>query len=66
MTETTLEPQPVPLPRDAADVWCVAGTRVPLERGLDSYKASRTADRNGHRLLSGACPVFSAYQVSGK
>ena len=38
MTETVLEPQPVPLQRDSEGVWRVAGTRVPLERVIASVK----------------------------
>jgi uncharacterized protein (DUF433 family) len=63
MTETTLEPQPVPLHRNADGVWRVAGTRVPLERVIDSYKAGRTAEQIAEAFDT--LPLAAVYQVIG-
>ena len=37
--------QCVPLRRDVSGVWRVAGTRVPLERVVESYKAGDTPEQ---------------------
>ena len=42
---TILDPQAVPLQRDAAGVSRVAGTRVPLERVIESYEAGCTREQ---------------------
>ncbi|MCI0462704.1 MAG: DUF433 domain-containing protein [Gemmataceae bacterium] len=63
MTETTLDPQPVPLHRDATGIWRVAGTRVPLERVITSYQAGRTAEQIAEAFDT--LPLAAVYQVIG-
>src|SRR5439155_26087033 len=63
MTETVLEPQPVPLQRDSEGVWRVAGTRVPLERVIASYQAGRTAEQIAEAFDT--LPLAAVYQVIG-
>ena len=63
MTGITLDPQPVPLHRDAAGVWRVAGTRVPLERVIASYRAGRTAEQIAEAFDT--LPLAAVYQVIG-
>src|ERR1051326_3365796 len=61
MTEADLDPQSVPLQRDAARVWRVAGTRVPLERVIDSYKAGSTAEEIAQDFDT--LPLAAVHQV---
>jgi uncharacterized protein (DUF433 family) len=63
MTETALDPQPVPLHRDATGVWRMAGTRVPLERVIASYQAGRTAEQIAEAFDT--LPLAAIYQVIG-
>ncbi len=63
MTETVLEPQPVPLHCDATGVWRVAGTRVPLERVIASYQAGCTPEQIAEAF--DILPLAAIYQVIG-
>ena len=63
MTEMTVDPQPVPLQRDAAGVWRVAGTRVPLDAVLASYQAGRTPEQIAEAFDT--LPLAAIYQVIG-
>jgi uncharacterized protein (DUF433 family) len=63
MTEIDLDPQPVPLRRDTTGVWRVAGTRVPLERVIESYQAGRTPEQIAEAFDT--LPVAAVYQVIG-
>src|SRR5947199_8144202 len=63
MTETALEPQPVPLERDPTGVWRVAGTRVPLERVIGSYRMGRTPEQIAEAFDT--IPLAAIYQVIG-
>jgi uncharacterized protein (DUF433 family) len=63
MMELVAPAEPVPLHRDSDGVWRVAGTRVPLERVLESYQAGRTPEQIAEAFDS--LPLAAIYQVIG-
>src|SRR4051812_21589826 len=44
MTSTVIAPQPIPLTRIPDGTWRVTGTRIPLERVVESYKQGATPE----------------------